>query len=221
MGARTKIPMLASALLFAVGVGPAEVVDRVVASAGQQSVTLSAVRRQLRIEALVANTEPDYSPASMRRAAERLIEQGLVLREMELSLFVAPTMAEAEAALEKFLSGRKQSVEAFHEQAKRLGFSEDDFKKEVQWRISVQRFINFRFAPGIQVSDEEIATYYRDEFAKQTKAADANVKMPELEEVRETISLFLATRKTNQALAQWMTQTREATKVRIFEEALK
>ena len=221
MGPRTKIRMLAGALLLAVGVGRAEVVDRVVASAGQQSVTLSAVRRQLRIEALVANTEPEYSPANMRRAAERLIEQGLVLREMELSLFVPPTMAEAEAALEKFLSGRKQTVEAFHEQSKRLGFSEDDFKKEVQWRISVQRFINFRFSPGIKVSDQEIATYYKEEFTKQAQAADANVKMPELEEVRETISLILATRKTNQALAQWMTQTREATKVRFFEEALK
>jgi hypothetical protein len=47
-----------------------DVLDRVVVSAGQQVVTLSAVRRQIRIEALVANREPDYSQASMRKAAE-------------------------------------------------------------------------------------------------------------------------------------------------------
>lgn len=203
------------------GVVRADVVDRVVASAGQQVVTLSAVRRQLRIEALVANKEPEYSAASMRRAAERLIEQALVLREMELSMYAAPPMAEAEATLEKFISSRKQTPAEFSAQRARLGFSEDDFKNEVLWRISVQRFVNFRFAPGVQVSDEEIERYYREDFSKRAKAADTDVKMPMLDEVRDTIRLILATRKTNQALEVWLAQTRETLKVHFFEEALK
>lgn len=212
---------MAGILVLTSGIAQADVLDRVAASAGQQVVTLSGVRRQLRLEALVANTEPEYSAANMRRAAERLIEQALVLHEMELSLFVPPTMAEAEVALAKFISDRKQTPEEFRKQVARMGFSDDEFRKEVLWRVSVSRFVSFRFAPGVQVSDEEVEKYYQEEFTKQAKAADANVAMPQLEEVRETIYLILATRKTNQALDQWLAQTRQTLKVRFFEEALK
>jgi hypothetical protein len=208
-------------LVLALGVVRADVLDRVVESAGQQVVTLSAVRRQLRIEALVANRAPEFTPESMRKAADRLTDQAIVLREMELSGYAPPAMAEAVAAMEKFIADRKQTPEEFQASLAQLGFSEDDFKKEVLWRISVQRFVNFRFAPGVQVSDAEIEKYYSEEFTKQAKAANADAKMPDLEEVRETISLILATRKTNQALDQWMAQTRETLKVHVFEEALK
>lgn len=215
MRLRTAVLMLALSVL------KADVIDRVVVSVGQQVVTLSAVRRQLRIEALVANREPELGPESMRKAAERLMEQAIVLREMELSGYTAPPMAEAVAAVEKFLADRKQTPAAFQAQVTRLGFSEDDFQKEVLWRISVQRFVNFRFAPGVQISDEEIGKYYREEFTKEAKAANAEVKMPDLDEVRETITLILASRKTNQALEQWIAQTKETLKVHFFEEALK
>lgn len=221
MRGRTGLSILAGAAALTLGVVRADVVDRVVAAAGQQVVTLSAVRRQLRVEALVAHREPEYTAASLRRAAERLIEQALVLREMELSGYAAPPMAEAVTALEKFIAARKQTPEQFHVDVTRLGFTDDEFRKEVLWRISVQRFVSFRFAPGVQISDEEIEKYYAEEFMKQAKAADANVKVPDLEEVRERISVILTTRKTNLALDQWMAQTRESLKVHIFEEALK
>ncbi|HEY3443471.1 MAG TPA: hypothetical protein VGK29_22120 [Paludibaculum sp.] len=221
MRTRTAERLLAGILVLASGIAQADVLDRVVASAGQQVVTLSGVRRQLRLEALVAGSEPEYTAANMRQAAERLIEQALVLREMELSLFVPPNMAEAEAALAKFISDRKQTPEQFQAQVARMGFSDDEFRKEVLWRISVSRFVTFRFAPGVQVSDKEVEKYYNEEFTKQAKATDTKMTMPQLEEVRETIYLILATRKTNQALDQWLAQTRQTLKVRFFEEALR
>ncbi len=216
-----KERLLAGLLLLAPGSALADVVDRVVATAGQQVVTLSAVRRQLRIEALVADREPEFTPATMRKAAERLIDQAMVLREMELSAYAPPPMSEAQAVLEKFISNRKQTPEQFQAQVARVGFSEDDFKKEVLWRISVQRFVNFRFAPGVQVSDEEIERYYKEEFTKQAKLADPNAQLPKLEDVSERITVLLTTSKTNQALEQWLALTRETLKVRFFEEALK
>ncbi len=213
--------MLAVALLLTLSVTRADVLDRIVASAGQQVVTLSRVRQQVRIEALVARSEPDYSAANMRRAAERLIEQALVLREMELSLFVPPAMADADLALESFIRERKQTPAGFQADVQRLGFNEDEFRREVRWRLSVERFVNFRFAPGIQVSDQEIENYYKEEFTRQAKAPDAATKLAGLEEAREAISLILARRKTDQALEQWMTVARAAAKIRFFEEALK
>jgi hypothetical protein len=221
-----RIPAIGSILagtmlLLAPEPALADVLDRVVVSAGQQVVTLSAVRRQLRIEALVADREPESTPAAMRKAAERLIDQAMVVREMELSGYAQPPMAEAQAVLDKFIAARKQTPEQFQTQVAKVGFSEDDFKKEVLWRISVQRFVNFRFAPGVQVSTEEIERYYKEEFSKQAKLAEPNAEIPKLEDVSERISVLLSTNKTNQALEQWLALTRETLKVHFFEEALK
>lgn len=205
----------------ALGVGRADVLDRVAASAGQQVVTLSAVRRQLRIEALVENRAPEYTAESLRAAAERLVEQALLRREIELSRYTLPPMAAADAALEKFVAERRQTAAEFQAEVRRLGFSEDDFRKEVRWRISVERFVASRFAPGVQVSDAEIESYYAGEYTRGSRARDANAKLAPLEEVREAIAQILTARKTDAALDAWLAQTRETLQVQFFEEALK
>ena len=70
----------------------AELLDRMAATVGDYAITSSAVFRQLRLEAFLDGRTPDFSPASRRQAAERLGEQQLVRREMELTrhdLYVA------------------------------------------------------------------------------------------------------------------------------------
>lgn len=196
-----------------------EVVDRVAAAAGQQVVTLSAIRRHLRILALSEGKPLEDTPEARRRAAERLIDQAMVLREIQLSRYASPTMAEAEVSITRFIASRQQTPEQFAASLKSYGFTEDDFRQEVLWRISVARFVDFRFAPGIQVSDEEVAAYYQKEFVPIFRASNPGQKDPALEEVRDRVMRVVSVRKTNAALEQWLTQMRETLKVRYFEAA--
>ncbi|MGD0580069.1 MAG: hypothetical protein ABSC08_14200, partial [Bryobacteraceae bacterium] len=68
------------ALLPALAAG--EVLDQVAVRVGAQVITASAVRRHLRMEAFMQNREPDLRPEARREAAERLIDQALVRREL-------------------------------------------------------------------------------------------------------------------------------------------
>lgn len=196
------------------------VLDRVAASAGAQVVTLSAIRRHLRILALVDNKPLEDTQKARREAADRLIDQALIHREIELSRYTPPTRAEAEARIQDFQKQRNLTLEQFDALLARYGFNEEDFTEEVLWRISVTRFIDFRFAPGVQITEDEIKKYYGDEFVPQFRRRAPDAPVPPLDDVRERVSQVLMLRKTNQAVDSWLAQMRATVKVRYFEAVL-
>jgi parvulin-like peptidyl-prolyl isomerase len=197
------------------------VIDRVAASAGQQVVTLSAIRRALRLQAVFAIREYVDSPEERRRAANRLIDQSIILREIELSRYTGATMADTEAVLVNYLKQRGINADQLREALARYGFTEEDFRQEIQWRVTVQRFVDFRFAPGVQVSDADVQEYYQKEFVPALQKQDPQAAVPPLDEVTDRITRVLTTRKTNVAMEQWLALTRETLKVRFFDEAFK
>lgn len=199
----------------------AEVLDRIAVSAGRQVVTLSAILRQLRLETLASGDPVQDTEENRRRAAARLIDQAIVLREIELSRYTPPSMAEAEAAIERYLKQTGRTRERLLDEVQKLGFSEDDFKREMQWRVSVSRFIDYRFAPGVQVADEEIDKYYRDEYSAQYLKLNPGTAVPPLDDVRDNILRIVTTRKTNVAMEQWLARMRETLRVTYFPEAFK
>ncbi len=209
------------ALLLAAAAPAGEVLDRVAVSAGQQVVTLSAILRQLRLETLASGDPVQDTEENRRRAAARLIDQAIVLREIELSRYTPPTMAEAEAAIERYLKQSGRTRERLLGEIHKLGFSEDDFKREMQWRLSVARFIEYRFAPGVQVTDEEVEKYYRDEYSAQYRKLNPGAAVPPLDEVRDAVLRIVTTRKTNVAMEQWLARMRESLRVTYFPEAFK
>lgn len=199
----------------------ADVLDRVAISAGQQVVTLSAILRQLRLETLASGEPVQDTEANRRRAAARLIDQAIVLREIELSRYTPPSMAEAEAAVERYLKQTGRTRARLLAEISRLGFSEDDFMREMQWRVSVSRFVDYRFAAGVQVADEEVEKYYRDEYIAQYRKLNPGAPVPPFDEVRDAALRIVTTRKTNAAMEQWLTRMRESLRVTWFPEAFR
>lgn len=217
--------MTARRILLVLALGAAaqaaEVLDRVAVSAGQQVVTLSAILRQLRLETLASGDPVQDTEENRRRAASRLIDQVIVMREIELSRYTPPSMTEAEEAIERYLKQSGRTRERLLDEIHKLGFSEDDFKREMQWRISVSRFIDYRFAPGVQVTDEEVENYYHDEYSAQYRKLNPGAAVPPLDEVRDSIARIVTNRKTNAAMEQWLARMRESLRVTYFPEAFK
>jgi hypothetical protein len=115
---RRAASLLAALAALAAG----EVLDRVAVRVGAQVITESAVRRHLRMEAFVQNREPDLSAEARRKAAERLIDQTLVRRELELNRYPTPPASEVEANLEGIRKGRNEDAGALRVQ--RRGFAQ-------------------------------------------------------------------------------------------------
>lgn len=216
---RPALPVLALALALAAPA--AEILDRVAVTAGRDAVTLSGILRHLRFRSIVSGAPVADTEANRRQAAEQLVELLIVRRELELSRYSPPSMAETDKAIEEFLAEMKWGREKLLEELSRAGFTGEEFRREMQARLTVARFIDYRFAPGVQVTDEEVQSYYATEFLPSLRQTGANAAEPPLAAVRPMIERILTTRKVNAAMEDWLRQMRQSLRIRYFDAAFR
>ncbi|MEX2302792.1 MAG: hypothetical protein WD733_17750 [Bryobacterales bacterium] len=195
----------------------AEVIDRIVAVVGQHAITASEVELQLRLEALF-NREPlEITDEKRRRALQRLI---------------AVRVIQSEAIMAGFLSTSEQDVQLRLQQARRQGYANGlGFEQALQeydlreqdvadfWRqvIGYERFKDFRFKTGLEISAEAVAAYYEKnvvaEFNKEGQGA-----APPLAEIYDQVEQAVIEERANEMLDEWLKETRPQTRIVILEE---
>ena len=206
-------------LVLLAAIAPGETLDRMAARVGKDAITESALRRHLRMEAFFARKTPELGAESRRKATERLIDQTLIRRELELNRFAPPAAADVEAQIAKLMKARQEDAAALNASLDSYGFSLDDLRSEIQYQIMLLRFVDFRFSAGVLVTDAEIQEEYEKDVVPE--AQRRNVPPPPADEARSDIVKLLTYRKTNAALEQWLAQARQQVKIHIFEEAFR
>lgn len=197
----------------------AEIVDRVCVSVDRQVITISAVVERLRVAAFLNSEKPDLSPASRRRMAERLIEQALVQREMEISRYALPGDDDVNEYLQRVRSGLGMKAEEFAKRLEQYRLTEAALRENLRVQLATVRFIDLRFRPGSAVGDGEIELHYREAFLPEWQQANPGKAPPEVDDVQEAIEQTLLARKANELLGEWLKQARAAARVVFIEEA--
>ncbi|MBE7543453.1 MAG: hypothetical protein HS123_13910 [Solibacteraceae bacterium] len=211
-------------ILMLVGTAAAaaeEVIDRVAVSFGLEVVTLSAIRRQVRMSAYLEGKPVEDTPEARRAAAERLIDQSLVRREMNLSRYTPIPMEEVRQKVEETRQQQGLTAEAFAAELHKYGFTTEDFLHELYWQSTLLRFVQFRFSPSVQVSEEEVREYYEQEYVPRLARMVPGQGPPPVDEVRERITSVLSARKENAVLEEWLKLGRQAARIRFHEEAFR
>jgi hypothetical protein len=139
----------------------AEIIDRIAVSVGNQVVTASEVRREIQMTAFLNGAEADFGADSRQKATERLIEQKLIRKEMEVGRYPGPSVAETEPLLQQVREQRFKSNEEYVSALAKYGISEPDLKAQLLWQLTVLRFVAFRFRVPVEIagqaqSNEEI-----------------------------------------------------------------
>ena len=209
----------AAILVLLAALAPGETLDRIAARVGSEAITDSSLRRHLRMEAFFAAHSPDLTPESRRKAAERLIDQILIRRELELNRFAPPSAADVDAQLAELMKTRNEDAAALNRSLEGYGFALEDLRSEIQYQIMLLRFVDFRFNAGVLVTDAEVQDEYEKEVVPEAKRR--NAQPPSAEDARPAILKLLTYRKTTTALEQWLAQARQQVKIRIFEEAFR
>ena len=194
----------------------AEIVDRIAVSVGNRVITEMDLDREIRITALLNGAKPDFSPKSKRQTAERMVDQRLVRSELEASRYVLPSAGETETALQEEKS-RFGNDAAYHRALSEYGVTEEDLTSRLLWQLTLVRFIDVRFRPGIQISDEEIRNYFNDHL--RTLAAQVRPgKTASLDDYRDEIEQTLIGQAANQQVEQWLREARRRTRVQYHDE---
>ncbi len=200
--------VLAWAFLLVCRPCPGELIDRIAAVVGNTAITESEVMREIRITAFLNGEKPDFSGASKRKTADRLVEQKLMKKEMEVGRYPEPSASE----VDRMVAEAKKRGDL-----KSYGISEEDLRVRLLRQLTSLRFIESRFRPGIRISEEDI----REEFETRiVPALDKSRSRQEvdLEDYREQIEQKLAEERVDRDLDAWLKEARSRTKIEFRQE---
>jgi len=93
------------------------------------------------------------------------------------------------------------SEQQFQSELARHHLTEDQLRRQLLWQLTVLRFIDQRFRPGVIVTDEDIAAW-RQKYISESKTATDD-------QVRETVT----GERINQAFEEWLAESRKNVRV--------
>ncbi|MGO4883954.1 MAG: hypothetical protein ACLP59_24490 [Bryobacteraceae bacterium] len=193
-----------------------EIIDRIAVSVGNRVITEADVDREIRLTALLNNQKPDFSPANKRAAAERMVDQALIRNELEAAHYPPPTAAETNAALAEE-KARYGSGQTYRRALADDGVTEDELKTRLTWQLMLVRFIDVRFRPGIQISDDEIRKYF-DEHMRPELLREHPGQTPSLDDYRTAIEQKLSSQAADEQVEQWLKEARRRTHIQYHDE---
>jgi hypothetical protein len=211
------LPLTAACLLLAGSWLPAEIIDRIAISVGNQVITESQIEEEIRLTAFLNQEKLDLDSEAKKKAAGRLIEQTLVKREMEFSRYPLPELSDVGQSLDA-LKARYKTEAEYRQALETYGISEDGLRRRLWWQATFLRFTDYRFRPGIQIPDADVQTYYRQQLDKWK--LEGIEPVPSLVDVRASIEQTLTEQRIDQAMDRWLADTRTQVAIRFHDEAL-
>jgi hypothetical protein len=206
----------ALALALAASAQAGQVVDRVVTNVNGHVVLQSDWEEEVAFEAFENGRAPDsFTTAERNAALDRLIDQEL-LREQ-----VRPSQpAPADQVASRMADVRKaqpdcSTDEGWHGALRRYGLTQASLEKRLSDEIQLMRLVEDRLRPSIQIDQQAVETYYRDQLLPDLKKA-GNAAKP-LTEVYGRIKALLAERKMNELLSGWLASLRSGSHIRTAE----
>jgi hypothetical protein len=217
---RNRVFILAFLLAaLAAWTGRAEIVDRMVAVAGNRVITWSDLEREARYQAFLANEAPP-GPEELARAEvrnqilTRLIDQRLLEQDRDMLPFIPPDGSETDQKLDE-LRQRYPSPQAYQQALARARLSEAELLARVERETNLMAFVDRRLRPQVRFDPLETELYYHETFEPELRR-QGQTEIPELAEVREQIEEILAEQQMNRRLEQWLRDLRARMGVRIL-----
>jgi len=198
-------------LLVLLAVGRAEIIDRIAVTVGNSVITESEIVREIRLTAFLNGEPLDFSADSKRKTAERLVEQRLIQIENEASLYPPPA-SEAVDQMLKRQQGRFGNSEAYQAELRRTAITEPELKAHLQRQLTTLRFLDLRFRPGLQISDEEIAAYFESKVAPELRKTHPGAQFSAVD-YRDKIEEALIGERVDKASDAWLKEARDHTRI--------
>jgi len=194
----------------------AETLDRIAVSVGRQVITEREVMRDLRVDAFLDQKPVEASADLKRKAADRLVDQLLILEEAALTGVTLSTPEDAG----KLLAGVKAQYGADYEAAlKRYEIKESDVARHLLAGLRAMRFTDLRFRPEVQISEDDLRDYY-GMLVTEWKSRNA-ATIPTFEASREQVEKLLTDQRTAQALDRWLGARRAETQILYREQVFR
>ena len=157
------------------------------------------------------------------RLLAELIQQWMVQTEATESHFPQPAQSEVDRELAR-LAAQIGSPEAYAGKLRELGLSAAQVRQMLVRQIYVERYIDYKFRPTVQIKSEDIQDYYQKELlpelAKRNQPNPGGVQTelapaPRVADVEGEIRELLTQRAITDLAAKWLDETKSRLKIEV------
>lgn len=191
-----------------------DVTDKMVATVNTgvrpSLITYSDLLWQLALEP----DKPLENPSSenLNRVLNLIISQRLILQEAERLPAIDPTTEEIEARLNEFVRLFPSQAE-FQQRVARVGLSAEQLREIVRQRLTIEKFLDFRFRSFTIVTQKEIEDYYTDVYIPRLRRQQPGRLVPELKDVTKEIEAELTESKIESETDEFLDSIRERAEI--------
>jgi len=187
----------------------AETLDRIAVTVGRHVISQHDILQDLRIAAFIDGKAPDFSVDQKRKAAERLVDQYLVLQDATETRVPPPPDADV-AGLLTPIKARYTSDQEYRAALAQAQIGEAELAAQLLAGLRMLRYTDLRFRPEVQLSEETLRAYYNKLNPPQTFEASLG-----------DIEKLLTDQQTMQALDRWLEMARSEVAIVYREGAFK
>ncbi len=204
---------------------PPVVLDRVVAVVNKHAILASDIDDEIRLSVLDPNLV-GQGALTRQRALEQLISRALIeqqIRQEDMQA-IEPSQDEVNARLDQI---RKQLPACVRQNCATdagwkafltaHGLTPDRVESYLRYRLEILSFIEQRFRQGIQISPQQIDSYYHDVLLPQYSPGEA---VPPLDQVAPRIQEILLEQQVNVLFDAWLTNLRGQGDVEVLDPSL-
>jgi parvulin-like peptidyl-prolyl isomerase len=183
------------------------VVDRIVAHIEDDIILQSQVRELGAFQELI-----EGRAESDDRLLAELIEQWVVQTEATASHFPQPAQSEVVRETAR-LAAQFTSPEAYAAKLSELGLSATQVRQLLARQIYVERYLDYKFRPSVQIESSDIEAYYQKELLPEL--ASKNQPAPRLVDVEGQVRELLTQRRITALAAKWLDETKSRLKIEL------
>lgn len=188
--------------------GVTQTVDGIAARIEGDIITESEVRELAALQQL-ANGKPKPRDEIIRELAD----QWIVRQEAAATRYQEPSQADVNRSYEQLVKNFASPAD-FEAQLASVGLSDAAVRRLLRDQLYLSRFLDYRFRPTVQVSDQQIQDYYNSELVPELKKRSETV--PPLDAVDDKIREVLIQRAIDDRAEKWLDETRSRLNIQIL-----
>jgi len=201
--------------LILAAISQATIVDRIAVRVGTKVITDSEINVRIRLTAFENGDNPDFSLESRKTAADRLIDQKIVEREMDDGHYPRTEEGASAALVDNYAeTNYGPDREALSRALAGYQLTLADLREDLTRQADLLHFLDLRFRPSIQVADADVRRYYDEQF-RQAEGSGAT-----LNELRAQIEQRIASDRADSEMEAWLKDQRKRTRIEYVEKEL-
>ena len=194
-----------------------EVADKMVATVNSgvrpSLITYSDLLWQLALQPSAPLDAP--SSDSLNRILNLVISQRLILQEAERLPAIEPTDQEIKDRTDELVKLFPSQAE-FQERVARVGLSADQLREIVRQRLTIEKYLDFRFRSFTVVTQKEVEDYYRDVYVPRLRRQQPGRIIPTLAEAYKEIEAELTESKIESETDEFLDSARERAEITVL-----